>query len=116
MATVTPSVKVTSDGVAYVTWAGIVTGDTINPFTLKDAQGTQACVQISGTFGGATVALNSSNDNTTYFAMKDRSAAGTALSATAAAIFEFQTSALYVKPVVTAGAANSINVTLVLRG
>ena len=116
MATVSPVVKVTSDGVPYVTWTGIVTGDTILPFTLKDQSGTQASVQIGGTFGGATVALNSSNDNATYFAMKDRSAAGTALSATAAAIFEFQTSAIYVKPVVTAGAANSINVTMTLRG
>jgi len=116
MATVTPSVKVTADGVPYVIWSGIVTGDTLVAFAVRDGQARNAAVQISGTFGGATVALNSSNDNTTFFAMKDRSAAGTALSATAAAIFEFQSSAAYLKPVVTSGSANSINVIVILRG
>ena len=46
MATVTPSVKVTADGVPYVIWSGIVTGDTLVAFAVRDGQARNAAVQI----------------------------------------------------------------------
>jgi hypothetical protein len=55
-----------------------------------------------------------SNDGTTYFDMKDL--AGTTISATANALFEFTTSAMYLRPVISGGAANAVDVTVVLRG
>lgn len=43
-------------------------------------------VQISGTFGGATVLLEGSDDNVTYFTLSDHG--GTAISATSNARFD----------------------------
>lgn len=117
MATVSPAfsfVQAQSSKVPQTVWAGIVTGDTINPFIVVAQAAVAGCVQIGGTFGGATVGLQASNDGVTYFDMKDLG--GTTLSATSAALFEFTTAAVYLRPVVTGGAANTINVTMVLRG
>jgi hypothetical protein len=71
-------------------------------------------VQFGGTFGGATVGLQASNDGVTYFNLKDLG--NIAISATANAMFEFTTSAMFLRPVVTGGTADAIDVTVVLRG
>jgi hypothetical protein len=55
-----------------------------------------------------------SNDGTTFFAMKDLG--GTVISATAAALFEFTTAAMYIRPVIAGGSANAVDVIVVLRG
>jgi len=117
MATVSPSIsmqQINGRPTPVVTWTGIVTGDTINPFAIAGTNTVFGAVQIGGTFGGTTVTLSMSNDNSTY-AVVPKDIYGTTLSATAAAIFDFQTSALYLKPVLTAGSANAVTVTLVLR-
>jgi hypothetical protein len=46
--------------------------------------------------------------------MKDLNA--TTISATAAAFFDFTTSAVYLRPAITGGAANAVDVTVCLRG
>lgn len=117
MATVSPVfsfVQAQAQNVPKVVWSGIVTGDTINALTVPGYNASLICAQIGGTFGGATVTLEVSNDGTNYVGAKDLT--GTAVSATAAALVQVPSSALYIKPVVTGGSANSINVTLVLRG
>jgi hypothetical protein len=97
-----------------VTWADIVTGDTITTLPVAAQAAVAGAVQFGGTFGGATVGLQVSNDGVTYFDMKDL--AGATVAATANALFEFTTSAMFLRPVVTGGAANAIDVTVVLRG
>ncbi|MEN6644285.1 MAG: hypothetical protein ABFE08_17740 [Armatimonadia bacterium] len=113
MPTVTPSI-VTTTGVPCVTWAGMITGDTINAFTMREQWGLAGSVQISGTFGGATVKLQHSNDGTNWFDAVD--IRGTAVSATTAAIFEVTISSVYFRATVTGGSANSINMIVALRG
>jgi hypothetical protein len=118
MPTVSPAiaaVQVSGGSTPRLSWSGIITGDTINAFGVAGQGGVRGSVQIGGTFGGATVTLEGSNDGTTYFTLKalDNS---TNISATAAAYFEFSTAALYIRPAVAGGSANSINVTVVLRG
>lgn len=113
MPTVTPSI-VTTTGVPCVTWAGMITGDTLNAFTMREQWGLAGSVQISGTFGGATVKLQHSNDGTNWFDALD--IRGNAVSATAAAIFEVSISSVYFRPAVTSGSANSINMIVALRG
>lgn len=100
--------------VPRVTWAGIVTSDTITTLPVAAQAAVAGTVQFGGTFGGATVGLQVSNDNVTYFDMKDLG--GTVISATANGFFEFTTSAMFLRPVVASGSANAINVTVVLRG
>lgn len=113
MATVNPVISSLSS-TPRIVWAGMVTGDTLNSYTVCARCGLAMSVQISGTFGGATVKLQQSNDGTTWFDIKDIT--GTTISATADAIFEASVSALYVRPTISGGAANNINVILMLRG
>ena len=117
MATVAPVVTIVSTqggDVPVVTWTGMVTGDTITAFALAGQSGLACATQVGGTFGGATIAMTSSNDNSTFFAMYDMD--GVAISCTAAAMFKFTAPALYVKPSITSGSANSVDVIMVLRG
>jgi len=114
MATVSPVVKRTTEGVPYVIWEGIVTGDTLDAFALPEPWGLASSVQVSGTFGGATVKLQQSNDSSTFLDIKD--VHGTTVSATAAAIFELSLSAAYLRPAIASGSANDVDVILVLRG
>lgn len=100
--------------VPRVTWADIVTGDTITTLPVAAQAAVAGAVQFGGTFGGATVKLQVSNDGVTYFDMKDL--VGTTISATANALFDFTTSAMFLCPVVTSGSGNAIDVTVVLRG
>lgn len=113
MPTVTPAITPLAS-VPRVVWSGIITGDTINAFTVSGQWGLAGSVQISGTFGGATVTLQHSNDGSTWFDAKDVS--GSTVTATSAAIFEVSLSSLYFRPAVTGGSANSINVIVVFRG
>lgn len=117
MTTVSPAfdfVQAQAAKVPRVTWADIVTGDTITAFPVAAQAAVAGAVQFGGTFGGATVGLQVSNDGTTFFDMKDLG--GTVVSATSAALFEFTTAAMYIRPVITGGAANAVDVTVVLRG
>lgn len=67
-----------------------------------------ASVQVGGTFGGATVALQGSNDGVTYTTLKDLS--GAAMSFTSAGYAEFSSGAAFIKPLVSGGTGDSINV------
>ena len=69
-----------------------------------------ASVQVSGTFGGATVVLQGSNDGTTYATLDDTS--GAAISFTAAGIVDFSAGCAFVKPSISGGTGDSINVIL----
>lgn len=117
MATVSPAIDfVTAQAakVPRVTWNDIVTGDTITTLPIAAQAAVAGAVQIGGTFGGATVTLQASNDGVTYFTMKDLT--GVSISTATAALFEFTTAAMYVRPAVTSGSANAVDVTLMLRG
>ena len=59
------------------------------------------CVSITGTFGGATVTLQGSNDDTNYFTLTDQQTV--AISKTAAALEQVNELPRFVKPVVTGG-------------
>lgn len=117
MATVSPEfspVFAQGQTIMRSVWNDIVTGDTIVQLGVPGQDGVAGSVQFGGTFGGATIKLQVSNDNTTYFDMKDLS--GSVISATAAGFFEFTTAGVYLRPVVTGGAANAIDVIVTLRG
>ncbi len=117
MSTVSPAfdfVQAQAAKVPRVTWADIVTGDTLTAFPIAAQAAIAGAVQFGGTFGGATIGLQASNDGVTFFDIKDLG--GTVISATAAALFEFTTAAMYIRPVISGGAANAVDVVVVLRG
>lgn len=115
MADISP-IKSIVDGVPRVTWTGITTTtDTPLKFTVTEQWGLAGSVQFVGTFaGGSTAKLQMSNDGTNWVDIKDLQ--GGTISATATGIFEFTCSAAYIKPVVSGGSADNVNVILVLRG
>ena len=114
MADITPTVRQISPSIRSITWSAVTSADPGVAFQAPYAMSAVAAVQIDGTFGGATVTLAGSNDDVTYFTLKDLS--GNDVSATAAALVDLSTAALYIKPVVTGGTAEDIDVTMVVRG
>lgn len=103
------------DGVPTVRWDAITTStDTPLKFAVTEQWGLAGSVQFAGTFGGSTVTLQMSNDGTNWVDIKDLQ--GITVSATATAMFEFTCSAAYIRPSVTGGSANNVDVILVLRG
>lgn len=102
------------NGVPRVVWANMANGDTGDAFLVRDRYGFVGSVQISGTFGGATVALEQSNDGTTWFPAVDP--LGAAISATSNEITEMSLAAAYLRPTITGGAGSSVSVIIVFRG
>jgi hypothetical protein len=114
MADISP-VRSIVDGVPTVRWDDIsTTTDTPLKFTVTEQWGLAGSVQFAGTFGGSTVTLQMSNDGTNWVDIKDLQ--GNTISATATTMFEFTCSAAYIKPNVTGGSANNVDVIIVLRG
>ena len=70
-------------------------------------------VQVTGTFAGATIVFEGSNDGVNYFTLSNP--AGTALSFTAAGFIQVNQPAAWVRPRVTAGSGASLTVTLTAR-
>ena len=71
-------------------------------------------IQVIGTFGGASVALQGSNDGTNWVGLADR--AGTVIALTAAGGAEFSTSFVYLRPLATGGSGDDLDVFIALRG
>lgn len=112
MATISPVLSVV-DGIPRVTWTGVSTADTMVSWKLTGAKRAFGAYQVSGTFGAATVKLQASNNDTTFFDMKDN--AGSTITGTAAGGFEFTTSAGYIKPASSGGTADNVDVVVILR-
>lgn len=113
MATVVPQISYPADDVIKVLWEALATGDTIQSYQVPKSFGAIASVQITGTFGAATVTLAGSNDGTNFVTLIDD--ADAAVSKTVAALVDFSTGALFVKPTIAGGTGDDVDVTVVLR-
>jgi hypothetical protein len=114
MATIIPTTVEEQVRAAAYRWTDYSTADTSTPIKVQNMQGLAGSVQVTGTFGSATITLQASNDGTNYVTLKDST--GTAISFTAAGMAEFSTAALYLKPTSTGGTADNVTVTVILRG
>jgi hypothetical protein len=115
MADISP-VRSIVDGVPTLRWDDVSTStDTPLKFAITEQWGLAGCVQATGTFGGASVALVMSNDGTNWASVKDLQGATIALT-DATSISEFTCSAAYIKPAVTGGTGDNIDIIVVLRG
>jgi hypothetical protein len=114
MATIIPTTVEDQVRAAAYRWTDYSTADTSTPIKVQNMQGLAGSVQVTGTFGGATITLQGSNDGTNFVTLKD--SAGTAISVTAAGMAEFSTAALYLKPTSSGGTADNVTVTVILRG
>jgi len=114
MPVIVPTLNAAVAGVPRVIWEGAVTGDTFTPLALKQQFGLAASVQVVGTFGGATVTMQVSNDGTNWVTATN--IAGGLVSMTATGYHELSLSAAYMRPTLTSGSGNDVDIILVLRG
>lgn len=99
------------DGGKVITWASVPNADVgITP-------GAGLCgnvdksVAVTGTFGGATVAIQGSNDGSNWFTLSDP--AGDAVTFTAAGIAAVMEATLHIRPSISGGdGTTSITVTM----
>jgi hypothetical protein len=98
------------EGIVQASWTGLAAGESgaiasIGKYPTKS-------VQISGTFGGGTVAIHGSNDGVNFAVLQD--ALGTDLTALAAAgIFSVDQNTRFIRPIITGGAGVDIDVTII---
>lgn len=71
-------------------------------------------VQVEGTFGGATVIIQGSNDGTNWRTLSDP--ANTSLSFTSANIKAVQEHTRYIRPFSSGGTGTTVTVTIFMRG
>lgn len=102
-------------GVSTFTYDNLDTADTDPNSLLITGSGPVAgSIQAVGSFGGGTVALQGSNDGTNWFNLEDVN--GTAIGLTADGITEFSTSALHIRPLITGGTSDDVDVVICVRG
>lgn len=115
MATITPTGEKVPGPVgkaSVVTWSAMATGDTGS--AVQSPGFSDRSVQVEGTFGGATVTIQGSNDGTNYYTLTDT--AGVALTFTSAGLRQMLQITRYVRPAVTAGAGSALKVSLLIVG
>ncbi len=114
MATITPvntQPYETSLDVVVTTWAPLAASDDGEPVRL--AVYSDRSVQVSGTFGGATVTIGGSNDGETYHALSD--AQGSPLTFTSGGLKAIVELPVFLKPRVFGG-DGSTNLKVILSG
>lgn len=101
----------TSTDVAVTTWAPLQADDDGEPVRL--AVYSDRSVQVSGTFGGASVTIGGSNDGETYHALTD--AQGNVLTLTSGVLKAVIELPIFLKPKVFGGDGTT-NLKVVLSG
>ena len=94
-----------------VNWLALGAGD--DGARVEHAQYSDRSVQVVGTFGGATLALEGSNNGTDWAVLTDPQ--GNLLNITSAKIELVAEATRYVRPVVVGGTTPSLNVHLFLK-
>lgn len=115
MAAIAPALDTAIKDVPRIIWAGVTPGDTLDALLLKQQYGLAASVQAVGTFGGATITMQVSNDGTNWASVNDVNSATVTMTA-ATQYFEMSLSSAYIRGVIAGGSGSDIDVILVLRG
>lgn len=115
MAVIAPTIVdigLTGSGYVFqVIWAAVTENDSCR--AVQYPEYADKSIQVSGTFGGASVALHGSNDGTNFAALND--ASGTVIAITTAKIKAVLENTFQIKPVITGGAAQSLNVSMLIH-
>ena len=108
MAVIDVSEKDSIGGVVS-TWTGLATGATGSPIA---ANGRVMCAQVDGTFSGATVTMQGSNDGTTWYALNETGTPANACAFTAAGLKGVLQVPRYVRPSVASGSGTGLTIVL----
>jgi len=101
----------TVNGAILVTWP-MGGADSGTPFALPFA--TDITLQVSGTFGGATVALQGSNDGASWFELTKKGGTAAA-SFTSGAIAAVNENPAFIRPSTSGGTGSAITVIVALH-
>lgn len=112
MAVITPTVEERESRTYLVTW---VLGPDDTGAPVKFVGAVERTVQIIGTFGGATVAMQGTVEDTPANWMPLTDVQGEAISVTAAALETITEVVRHTRPAVTGGTGTSVTVLLLLR-
>jgi hypothetical protein len=94
------------NGAILLTWAALGNADDGAPYAVPFAA--NITVQVIGTFGGATVKLQGSNDGTNWFDLTKRAGTSSA-SFTAAGGATANENPAYIRPVTSGGTGTNVN-------
>ena len=119
MATVSPVIDRTIAKIPRVIWETVKNDDTATALPISEQWGLAASVQASGTFGGATVVMQHSNDGTNWFTAKDLQGDDISLTADGfkslrMIFFSPRTSFAYLKPLIPVAASTSATTSFLL--
>lgn len=113
MATIHPQVNRLTQNIVAVRWAGIAPGDDCVASPSDLSEYSDRSVQVSGVFGGASLAIRGSNDGTNYAGLSDPQ--GVALVFSSGGLKAILEASMYVRPEIAGGVGSSIDVTMFLR-
>lgn len=109
MATPSAAVIVKGDHTVTAQWA---LGNADTGISISINRWPNQTVQVGGTIGGATVVLEGSNDNATFFTLNDKSATAVPLSFAAAGLKDVRELPVYIRAKSSGGAGSAIVVTV----
>lgn len=110
--TLTPSNPVS--GAKLFTYTTVDSADTPSAIQVEGSSPAIGFLQVTGTFGGATVKLQLSNNGTNW--VDARNLQGAPIAILAAGGEEFSTGAIHVRPLVTGGTGTSLQISIAFRG
>jgi hypothetical protein len=114
MATIVPTIDRNSvPGAVLATWAAMATGDVGAGVPI--AYAADLTGQVSGTFGGATITWQGSNDNVNWHPMTQRSSAAANMAYTSAAVHSANENPAFVRPAVTGGTSVTLKGVLAIH-
>ena len=93
-------------------WTPLTEADTCAAIKL-DRVATDIMMQVSGTFGSASVALHGSLDGTNYAALADLD--GGTIAVTSAGLTSARDAPLWLKPVASGGSSQSLTINVLVR-
>lgn len=110
----TAFVRQTLEAKAFlITWTGLSSAEPIGE-AAEHASSSDRTVQVGGTFGGASIIIEGSNDGTNYIVLTDGQ--GNAISFTTDGIEAVIEATRYIRPRVSGGSGVSVNVNLYAKG
>lgn len=114
MATINPTQdRNTANGAIIVTWPAMGNADSGSPFMLAFAA--NLTLQQSGTFGGATIVLEGSNDGVNWFTLTQQGGNNVAMSFTSIGVHSPVENPIYVRPRTSGGTGTAIDAILAVH-
>ena len=103
-----------NSGITLISWTTLTEDDTAQDVIVNGTGPIACALQVTGTFGGATVVLQGSNDGTTWATLAD--VLGSTSGLAAAGVAEYSTSAVYTRVAATGGTGQDLDIYLSFRG